>query len=234
MNAYVDPATGTHHNKLGITDRGQLAKVEYAITDLRIAELTLRPIEGAFDLDHLRKVHQHIFQDLYGWAGKERTINFSKRDPAQPGWKSVFARHEQIPLIAESIATDLKESNYLKGLDQTAFAQKLSLAYVKLNYMHPFPEGNGRSTQTFLSQLASGAGYRLDFDKVSPGDWNKAAARSMPQVNLHEPAFKRPEDPSFIHRVFRQIASPYRPPEIDRANAPVTTPPRGKDPGVGR
>ena len=74
MSSYVDPATGTHHNNLGLTDRGQLAKVEYAITDLRIAELELRPIAGAFDLDHLRKVHKHIFQDLYDWAGCERQL----------------------------------------------------------------------------------------------------------------------------------------------------------------
>ena len=230
MSSYVDPATGTHHNKLGLTNRGQLAKVEYAITDLRIAELELRPIAGAFDLDHLRKVHKHIFQDLYDWAGKERTVNFSKRDPAQPGWKSMFANQRHIPLIADSIASDLRDWDYLKNLEQPEFAKKLSMTYVKLNHMHPFPEGNGRSTQTFLSQLALGAGYRLDFTKVAPTDWNTAAARSMPQVNLHEPSLKRPEDTRPIHRVFQAISVPVASRQIDKGFAPG----RGLSPGDDR
>jgi cell filamentation protein len=229
VNAYIDPATRTHFNKLGITDRSQLAKVEYAITDLRIAELQLQPIPGRFDLDHFRKVHHHIFQDLYDWAGKERTINFSKRNPAQPGWRSVFAKHTDIAQIAESVATDLKDWTYLQGLDPPEFAKKLAMTYVKINYMHAFPEGNGRSTQTMLSQLAREAGYRLDFDKVAPADWNTAAARSMPQVNLHEPALRRPEDTRPIHRVFRAIASPLQVREIEKTLAP-----RGKTPGFDR
>ena len=230
MNAYVDPATGTHHNKLGVTDRGQLAKVEYAITDLRIAELTLRPIEGVYDLPHRRKVHQHIFQDLYEWAGKDRTINFSKRDPSQPGWKSVFANHRHIALIGESVAADLKDWSYLKNLAQPEFAKRLAMVYVKLNHMHPFPEGNGRSTQTFLSQLALGAGYHLDFEKVAPADWNTAAARSMPQVNLREPGLQRPEDTRAIHRVFATISLPIASRLVEQARTPVA----GRRPGIDR
>jgi cell filamentation protein len=208
VNPYTHATTGIHHNKLGITDRKELASVEYMLTDLRIAQLKLQPIQGTFDLAHLRQVHHHIFQDLYAWAGKERTLNFSKVDPAQPGWKSTFAPHDQIPLIAKSITEDLKAWNNLKGLEWPVFANKLAMVYVKFNYMHPFPEGNGRSTQTLLSQLAQNAGHHLQFDKVSAMDWNKAAARSMPQTNVREPSLKRPQDTALIYRVFQEIAAP--------------------------
>ena len=80
MTPYIDAATGTHFNKLGIRNRDNLHQVEYAVTDLRIAELMVKPIPGRFDLDHLKQVHAHVFQDLYEWADKERTLNFSKRD----------------------------------------------------------------------------------------------------------------------------------------------------------
>ncbi|MBW8832652.1 MAG: Fic family protein [Burkholderiales bacterium] len=210
MNPYVDLATGTHHNKLGITDRAQLREVEYRVTDVRIAELRLQPIEGNFDLDHLRKIHRHIFGDLYEWAGKERTRNFSKPDPLEPWWKSVFARHEHIPLIAGVVADDLREWKNLKGLGSDDFATKLAAIYIKVNHMHPFPEGNGRSTQTYMSQLAREAGYSLAFDKLDPKLWNAAAARSMPQVSVSDPAVKRPQNPAYIREVFRQIVSPMR------------------------
>jgi cell filamentation protein len=237
VNPYTDAATGIHHNKLGITDRKELATVEYMLTDLRIAQLRLDPIQGTFDLDHLRQVHRHIFQDLYGWAGKERTLNFSKVDPAHPGWKSTFAPHNQIPLIAKSIADDLKAWDNLKGLERPVFANKLAMIYVKFNYMHPFPEGNGRSTQTLLSQLARNAGHHLQFDKVSALAWNTAAARSAPQTNVREPRLKRPQDTALIYRVFQEITAPtptreFKPEPGSLASSPK--PPRRSEPGIGR
>lgn len=85
------------------------------MTDLRVAELRVHPIAGRYDLDHLKKVHEHIFQELYEWAGKERTVNFSKRDPVDPGWSSRFAPHDKIRSIAQSVSSDLKSWNNLKG-----------------------------------------------------------------------------------------------------------------------
>jgi fido (protein-threonine AMPylation protein) len=46
VNPYIDEATGTHFNKLGIRSRDELHQVEYAVTDLRIAELLVKPIPG--------------------------------------------------------------------------------------------------------------------------------------------------------------------------------------------
>jgi len=210
VNPYVDLATGTHHNKLGITDRAQLREVEYRVTDVRIAELRLQPIEGNFDMDHLRKIHRHIFQDLYAWAGKERLRTSARTIHWSLGGNRVFARHEHIPLIAGVVADDLREWKNLKGLGADDFATKLAMIYVKVNHMPPFPEGNGRSTQTYMSQLAREAGYSLAFDKLNPKLWHAAAARSMPQVSVSDPAVKRPQNPAYIREVFRQIVSPVR------------------------
>jgi cell filamentation protein len=216
VNPYVDAATGTPYNKLGIADRAELAKVEYALTDLRIAELKLSAPPGDFDLPHLRAVHRHIFQDLYEWAGNDRTLNLSKRDPLEPWWQSAFARPEQFAMIDQSVRADLDAWNRLKGLDGADFAAKIAVVYVKWNHMHPFPEGNGRATQTFLAQLAKESGYELNYAKVDPKDWNAAAARSMPQANAREPLLTRPADAQFIHRVFQQIVEPTRARQVER------------------
>jgi cell filamentation protein len=215
VNPYVDPATGTPRNKLGLADREALAKVEYQATHIRIAQLRDKPIQGNFDLAHLRAIHRHIFQDIYEWAGKERTINFSKNDPLEPWWTSVFARTEHIPMIAESVSSDLAAWDNLKGLGKEEFAKRLASIYVKVNHMHPFPEGNGRSTQTFMAQLALEAGYHIRYDRIDPALWNAAAARSMPQVNKHEPGQKREADPRLIGRVFLHIVEPTRAKEIE-------------------
>jgi cell filamentation protein len=215
VNPHVDAATGVVFNKLGITDREQLSAAEYKITHLRNAQLTLTPIPGAFDLDHLRHIHKHVFQDVYAWAGQERTLTFSKRDPQEPWWKGRFARHDQIPAIAKSIGEDLRAWNNLKGLAPKEFGIKFAAVYIKLNHMHPFPEGNGRAAQIFIAQLAKEAGYTIDSRKVDPKDWNQAAARSMPQINVREPAVTRKDDTTLIHAVFQRIAEPIRAKQVE-------------------
>jgi cell filamentation protein len=84
VNPYIDEATGTHFNKLGIRSRDELHQVEYAVTDLRIAELLVKPIPGRYDLDHLKAVHAHVFQDLYEWAGSIGNSNAPQSPTTRP------------------------------------------------------------------------------------------------------------------------------------------------------
>lgn len=86
----------------------------------------------------------------------------------------------------------------------------IAAVHAKLNHAHPFPEGNGRATRALLSQLAAGAGYRLDFDKVSQGRWNHASALSGQRQNLREPALTSRPDTTALQGVFAEIATPIR------------------------
>jgi fido (protein-threonine AMPylation protein) len=62
-------ANGVLRNKLGVQDAEELRRIEATYTTLRIAQLDDQPIVGSFDLEHLKAVHRHIFQDVYSWAG---------------------------------------------------------------------------------------------------------------------------------------------------------------------
>lgn len=208
MNPYIDPDSGAMYNKLGIRDPKQLNEVEYLVAGTRALELRVQPIPGKFDLDHLKAIHSKLFGDLFEWAGKERTINFSKRDIKEPWWKSRFAEHHRIGDVMGQAAELVKDAGYLKGMKQDDFVAGLTNFYVAVNYAHPFPEGNGRSTQTMIAQLAREAGYAVNFEGVQRERWNHAAARSMPQENVREPAMTRPADAKLIHKVFSDITRP--------------------------
>lgn len=45
--------------------------------------------------------------------------------------------------------------------------------------MHPFREGNGRTQRLFIEYLASVAGYKVDFSKVSAREMLVASAESF-------------------------------------------------------
>ena len=204
MNPYADDK-GVPFNRLGITDPAELKLTEYDITTMQTHELKMQPIAGNYDLAHMQKIHERIFSEVYDYAGKVRTMNINKSDPSQLAWKTRFAPEDQIPKLANDIAQEIKDKNGLKGLDKAQFVDGITSVYVKINYMHPFPEGNGRTTQVLLSQLAKEAGHELDFNKVEKQTWNSAAARSAPQQHYREPGFSRAGDPAQIRAVFERI-----------------------------
>ena len=62
-------------NKLDLTDQQKLDEFEAEISSARADE----PLpEGALDFAHYKAVHHHLFQDVYEWAGKIRTVRISR------------------------------------------------------------------------------------------------------------------------------------------------------------
>lgn len=77
-NIYCYPGSEVLINKLNIRDKDELFEAEKQLTFVRLQELQRNPLEGSFDFDHLKAIHRYIFQDLYDWAGQERTVEIGK------------------------------------------------------------------------------------------------------------------------------------------------------------
>lgn len=180
---YTYPGTHVLKNKADLRDFSELQRFERGATAVRIQELREKPIRGDYDLAHLQTIHKHVFKDVYEWAGEVRNVDIVK-GPA--GDRTLFTFKEDIPQKAQEIHASIKEANYLRGLDKEQFSGKMAEVYAGVNEMHPFREGNGRTTREFIGQLAKDAGYQLDYSKVDKQTWNEAAKASA-RGNL-EPA----------------------------------------------
>lgn len=134
--------------------------------------VTERLAEGApsgnFDLPHLRSIHRHLFQDIYDWAGELRTVEMSKG--AQ---QFMFLRF--IGTGMDDIHRRLKETNFLRDLDASHFAEAVGPIIGDINYVHPFREGNGRTQLAYLAELAAQAGHVFDAGKLDPERWIAAS-----------------------------------------------------------
>ena len=71
--------------------------------------------------------------------------------------------------------TRIRDKNYFRGLLLSDTASGLTDVMCRLNQIHPFREGNGRTQRLFVEQLASNAGYDLDFSHVSENDMRNAS-----------------------------------------------------------
>lgn len=81
-SSYHDPycykGTSVLKNLKDIREQAKLDIYERIYTAKRLQELMEKPINGIFDLNHLQKTHQYIFQDVYPFAGELRTVNIGK------------------------------------------------------------------------------------------------------------------------------------------------------------
>lgn len=165
---YVYPGTDVLRNKFGVTTEAELRPLEAKHTFFRIAELDEAPIAGNFDLTHLNRIHGHIFQDVFEWAGQPRTVDISK--PGRIDGERIdtpFARVDFIESEFARLHQRLASANFLRGLDADGFAQQAAGILGDLNVLHPYREGNGRSQREFIRELGLQAGHVLDWSQVS-------------------------------------------------------------------
>ena len=158
-DTYCYPGTDVLRNKAEITNAQDLDTYEGELSTLRSIEILENPTVGQFDLAHLQRIHLALFQDVYDWAGKIRTVDISRGN-------SRFANVRFIESAANDIFNKLGRENWLKGLDTNALSKRLAHYLSEINALHPFREGNGRVQRIFISQLSESAGYQLDYSDL--------------------------------------------------------------------
>lgn len=154
----------TLKNKLGITDSAELAREEERISKKRALELFERGLLDAMEpgtYRTLQKIHEYLFKDIYGFAGKTRTVNLAKGN---------FR-------FAPVMYLDVALSN-IEKMPQSDFDEIVE-KYVEMNVAHPFREGNGRSTRIWLDLiLKKELGLVIDWSQVEKEDYLMAMERS--------------------------------------------------------
>ncbi|HUJ03081.1 MAG TPA: Fic family protein [Rhizomicrobium sp.] len=165
---YVYPGLTVLRNKLGIRSEAELDHIERLLVAQRAAEGIP---SGNFDLEHLKAIHHHLFQDVYDWAGEVRTVELNKGNQQ-------FQFRQYIETGMADIHRRLTAAGFLKGLDREAFAREASKILGDVNYVHPFREGNGRVQLYYLGQLAALAGHAIDLTRIDPQRWIAASRAS--------------------------------------------------------
>ena len=167
---YCYPGTSTLRNKLGITDQNKLDAIERDLTAIRTLQLEQNPINGNFDLKHLKGIHRFIFGDIFEWAGSLRTVNISKG--------VLFCRSDYLEDNCNDLFRKLSKEHF-EEMNYEKFVSTLAHYLGEINAMHPFREGNGRAQRAFINQLAMKYGYYLDFSKISEEEMIEASYHSF-------------------------------------------------------
>ena len=155
-------------NRLDIRNLQSLESAERQFVAQRLLEAIPT---GDFDLDHLKAIHHHLFQDIYEWAGEVRTVEIEKGG-------NQFQPRRFIETGMTDVHRRITAAAYFQGTSPEQFAGGAGPIMGDVNYIHPFREGNGRTQLQYLKQLAEQAGRAIDLTRLDRHAWMDASRRS--------------------------------------------------------
>ena len=151
-------------NKLGLTSSDDLAREEERLSKKKAVELFengMLDTLPAGKFSTLQAIHKYLFEDIYDFAGKLRTVNLAKGN----------FRFAPLMYLEAALAN-------IDKMPQSTFDEIIE-KYVEMNIAHPFREGNGRSTRIWLDHiLKTEIGRVVDWSKVDKEDYLLAMERS--------------------------------------------------------
>lgn len=151
-------------NKLGINDSAELARAEEKISKAKAIKLYESNIVEDFEVGKfsgLVKIHKFLFEEIYGFAGRVRTVNIAK------------GNFRFAPVMYLDAAL-----RHIDDMPQSTFDEIIE-KYVEMNIAHPFREGNGRSTRIWLDLiLKKELKLVVDWNRVDKEDYLLAMERS--------------------------------------------------------
>ena len=151
-------------NKLGLTDELELAREEERISKQKALALYDTGLLDTFPVGTfagLAMIHKYLFEDIYEFSGQMRTVNIAKGNFR-------FAPVMYLRPALESI----------DRMPQSTFDEIIE-KYVEMNVAHPFREGNGRSTRSWLDCILKKELHQVvDWSRVDKSDYLMAMERS--------------------------------------------------------
>ncbi|MBE6171345.1 MAG: cell filamentation protein Fic [Enterococcus faecium] len=147
-----------------MTSQVELAKAEEKISKQkakklydsgRIDELEIGTFKG------LSEIHDYLFSEIDGFAGEIRSVNSAKGN----------FRFTPVMYLEYSL-------KHIDQMLQSTF-EEIIKKYVEMNIVHPFREGNGRSTRIWLDLILKSEIQKVvDWNLIDKSDYLSAMERS--------------------------------------------------------
>ena len=154
----------TLENKFNINDAVELARAEEKISKTKALKLFTSGYLNtltAGTFESLAEIHRYLFDEIYSFAGKIRTVNMAKGN----------FRFAPVMYLEQAL-------KHIEAMPQSTYNEIIE-KYVEMNIAHPFREGNGRSTRIWLDLiLKKELGKVIDWSQVDKNDYLLAMERS--------------------------------------------------------
>lgn len=135
----------------------------------RIEEL-LTEKSFSFSPEYLARIHRHLFQGLFKFAGRYRDYDITKREWVLDGDTVLYA---SASMIQATLNYDFSQEGQVKYafLDTDKAIEKIARFISGIWQIHPFGEGNTRTTAVFTLKYLQSFGFEVKNDMFKDHSW---------------------------------------------------------------
>ncbi len=157
-----------------------------------------------FNILELTNIHLRLFKGIYKEAGKIRDYNFTKNEWILNGDTVIYCSYETIKDALEYDINQEKSFSY-KDLSLEELIKHITRFTSNIWQVHPFCEGNTRTTAVFLIKYLKTFGFNINYDVFAENSWyfRNALVRSN-YKNFEKNIF---EDTSYLEKFFFNLVS---------------------------
>ena len=123
---------------------------------------------------------------MYDWAGKTRNVNLSG---VNVSFAPMRFLEQGLTDQFNKISMDIKNKN---NISNDNWVKKAANHFGELIFIHPFRDGNGRTTRKFVDLFLKEKGLYLDWRKMDDDEYYKASELAINKA-----------DNSLLEKIFR-------------------------------
>ena len=182
-------------NKLNIKE------LECDFVSTRIVEL-LEEDDFELSVDYLKYIHRYLFQDVYEFAGKFRKVDFSKYEKILNNDSVSYGDYTS---LKESLEYDIEIEKCKKydEMNMVDVIKSISEFTSHIWQVHPFREGNTRTTAVFIEKYLISLGYNVDNTLFK--DKSVYFRNALVRSNYFNNYLKVKEDDSFLIKFYENL-----------------------------
>jgi len=167
----------------------------------RIAQL-LAEDTFVFAPTQLTSIHQRLFDGIFDFAGQIRDYNITKREWVLGGESVTYAGADMIVATLDYDFAQEKAFSY-RGLSRLDTIKHLTIFVANLWQIHPFGEGNTRTTAVFTIKYLRSMGFDVMNTLFAENSWYFRNA--LVRANYTDITRGVYENPSYLEAFFRNL-----------------------------
>ncbi len=157
-----------YHSKT-LRDGSEVRTEEADKVSVRIAEILTEQTFN-FSPEYLANIHRRLFTGIFSHAGTYRTYNITKKEWVLDGDTVLYSSYEMIKDTLDYDFREEKETDY-SSLNSAQALKHICRFISGIWQIHPFSEGNTRTTSVFAIKYLRNFGFDVDNDSFANNSW---------------------------------------------------------------
>ena len=176
---------------------------ECDLVSIRTVKL-LEDKEFKFSINYLKKIHKSLFSDILkrNYVGIFRNYNISKDERVLSGNSVIYADYRELTECLNYDFEEEKKIDYVQ-LSKEGQVKRISKFTSAIWQVHPFIEGNTRTTAIFLIKYLKKLGFKLNEDIFIEN--SLYFRNSLVLSNFSDITLKVSSDFKYLHSFFSKL-----------------------------